>query len=240
MSRFWSRHKSGDYQVQQGLVEFAKTKLAPDVIGTRATDSQLAALDVRLLLDFERSEIALNKEADLVESRMRIVYSIPKHRRITYSGYPSEPILAEAAAKCWAELLRAIISIPGLLLKFMDNGYIGKGERGELVARLLLTLAFDAAVKQHTSADTRRSQSQQYTHSVPLNTFLEELFGVEHARTILKSYPTLACSDLGRLFRMHMFNSLTSFARAIPALCPPRGRMRLFCDRQPSSAPPGR
>lgn len=188
-------------------------KLAPDVTMPSATNSQLAALDIRLLLNFERSEIAMDKEAELVESRMRIAYSVPKHRRYMYSGYPSEPVLAEAAARCWAELSKANISIPGLLLTFMDNGYIGKGERGELVARLLLTLAFDAAVKQHTSADTRRSQSQQYTHSVPLRNFLEELFGVVHAGTILNSYPNVGMLRLGEAFpNAHV--QFTHFIRA--------------------------
>lgn len=188
-------------------------KLAPEVTKTNATNSQLAALDVRLLLNFERSEIAMDKEAELVESRMRIAYSVPEHRRYMYSGYPSEPVLAEAAAQCWAELSNANISIPGLLSAFMDNGYIGKGERGELVARLLLTLAFDAAVKQHTSAATQRSQFQQYTHSVPLKIFLEKLFGVVHAGTILESYPNVGMLQLGQAFpNAHV--QFTHFIRA--------------------------
>lgn len=186
--------------MRRDIISFAKKKLAPDVTALSSTDSQLAVLDTRLLLNFERSEIGAVKEEVLVQSRMRIAYSVPKHRIYMYSGYPSEPILAEASAQCWTDLTTAEISIPGLLAAFMENGYIGKGERGELVTRLLLTLAFDASVKRYHPHTTNSKHPRQYTLAVPLYIFLQELFGDHHAERILDSKPDIGGVELRDAF----------------------------------------
>ena len=168
---------AGTY-VRQQIVQFAKTKLA-----WNATDKELAVLDVRLLLDYEHSAQAWLREEELVESGMRIAYSVPRHRQYMYSGYPSEPILAEAAASVWADIQRAGGHIPAILERYIRIGLIRKGERGELVARLLLLLAFDAAVQ--------RAGGELYTTEVKLIDFLRELFGDHHYdNTIAKSKPS--------------------------------------------------
>ena len=100
----------GGTYVRQQIVQFAKTKLA-----WNAKDKELAVLDVRLLLDYEHSAEAWLREEELVESGMRIAYSVPRHRQYMYSGYPSEPILAEAAASVWADIQRAGGHIPAIL-----------------------------------------------------------------------------------------------------------------------------
>lgn len=57
-------------------------------------------LDVLLHLDFEpRRQVANDIQANMVASHMRIVYSVPASREYLRSGYPSEPILAEAAMR---------------------------------------------------------------------------------------------------------------------------------------------
>ena len=168
----------GGTHVRQQMVQFAKTKLA-----WNAKDKELAVLDVRLLLDYEHSAEAWLREEELVESGMRIAYSVPQHRRYMYSGYPSEPILAEAAASVWADIQQEGGYIPAILERYINAGLIRKDERGELVARLLLLLAFDAAVQ--------RAGGELYTTEVKLIDFLRELFGDHHYdNTIAKSKPS--------------------------------------------------
>ncbi len=92
-------------ELETGILELARAKLVAsrDIDSTYNTLSRaarLAVLDVQLSLDFEpRREKVQMEEASLVESHMRIAYSIPNHREYLRSGYPSEPLLAEAAAQ---------------------------------------------------------------------------------------------------------------------------------------------
>jgi hypothetical protein len=165
--------------------------------GERSDDGDLAALSLRLLLEFEpRREISVNAENRLVEGHMRIAYSVPKHREYLRSGAPSEPILAEAAAR----VMESIGSIPNALLKMVQDGLISKGERGELVARLLLILAHDrAARKARTNlspesspllSEPRFTPTHHVLYSVPilLVDFLRELVGEDHLQEILQVY----------------------------------------------------
>ena len=145
----------------------------------------------------------------MVAGRMRIAHSVPKHREYMRSSYPSEPILAEAAAHIWEKYQqgseRPEAVIPEMLQEHLMAGVIGKGERGELVARLLLTLAYDAAV--------RRCGSELHTRAVPLATFLQELFGEANYAIIANSKP-----DVGDLKFCDAFKDaqvrFTHFVRA--------------------------
>jgi hypothetical protein len=78
-----------------------------------------AVLDVLLTLDFEpRSQVAHKREAELVASHMRIAFSVPKDRRYIRSGYPSEPLLAEAAARQMPEFQKRT-SDPNLMARLL-------------------------------------------------------------------------------------------------------------------------
>jgi hypothetical protein len=123
------------------LIRFAMEKLNHDWKDKPQTDAaRLAVLSTCLLLEFEPHQIVtaqLAKEKQ-VASHMRIVYSVPHHREYMRSGNPSEPILAEVAAKLHAnwgleESLHYLVRIVGPL--------VGKKERGKLAARFLLILA---------------------------------------------------------------------------------------------------
>jgi hypothetical protein len=106
--RFWTllagakRHKD---QILPDIVDLARAKLICDSnISVPYTTVKHAAvtavLDVLLTLDFEpRRQVAHIREAELVASHMRIAFSVPKDRGYIRSGYPSEPLLAEAAAR---------------------------------------------------------------------------------------------------------------------------------------------
>jgi hypothetical protein len=155
----------------------------------------------------------MKAQGKMVAGRMRIAYSVPKHREYMRSGYPSEPILAEAAASIWARYQQkskghAELVIPKMLKQlFLTTDIIAKGERGELVARLILTLAYDAAVRQHRVGEELR------TVAVPLETFLQELFGETNYALIADSKP-----DFGHLKFRDAFKDtqvrFTHFVRA--------------------------
>jgi len=147
------------------------------------SDGQLAALGIRLMLEFEPLPESADQEAKLVEGHMRVTYSLPKHHQYLRGGAPSEPVLAEAAARIMNE-------IPGggplvAVSKYVKHGLISKGERGELIARFLLTLAHDRCVK----FDSYIAREAQYSQPVHLLDFLKALGGPSYMKEILESKP---------------------------------------------------
>jgi hypothetical protein len=172
------------------VFEFAEQKLAGVWPPPRedASLAEIAVLACRLLLDFEPSrQSARRTQAQLVERRMAIAYSVPGHGEYMLSGYPSEPLLAEAAARRMAKIRAhatrlgsaAGVVIPDLVLTHIESGLVDKGERGELVARLLLMLAQDKTVEaQHEKARQSRQAHEDvlYSTEVPVNEFMQTLF----------------------------------------------------------------
>ncbi|KAG8710691.1 hypothetical protein FRC08_016827 [Ceratobasidium sp. 394] len=196
---FWTRYESGDGGIKTNIVSFARMKLAGKHNDQLDKDGRLAVLGVRIGLSFDRSRAEARQMEDrLVEGHMRVAFSIPKHREYIYAEALSEPILAEAAAqlmhlgKMWKEPLD-VLSDSG------SSGLIGKGERGELLARLLLTKAHDYALSQ------RLKTLPKFTQPILLPDFLEALVGTKNKDEILNAKPnnmpdgpTLADSILGK------------------------------------------
>jgi hypothetical protein len=136
------------------ILELARAKL----VASREIDSRydtfsraarLAVLDVQLSLDFEpRREKVQLEESNLVESHMRIAYSIPDHREYLRSGYPSEPLLAEAAAQqLWTWRMQNPFMAVETLTNILETGLLDRGELGELTGRQLLLDAYHRAVE---------------------------------------------------------------------------------------------
>ena len=80
------------------------------------------------------------------------------------SSTPSEPIVAEAAA----QVLRHQ-NMVDLLSQNVREGLIEKGQRGELVARLLFKLAHDRALENMVIAhkDNQGQLKKLYTSPIP-------------------------------------------------------------------------
>ena len=73
---------------------------------------------------------------------MRTAFSVPKDREYVHSGCPSEPTLAEAAARQMDEFqkLRPDINVMADLLKVnFSSGLLDQGLRGEVVFRQLVS-----------------------------------------------------------------------------------------------------
>ncbi|KAJ8457684.1 hypothetical protein ONZ51_g11381 [Trametes cubensis] len=177
-------------------------------IDSHTIAAQTAVLDVRIMLSFEPSrEAAHRHEEQLVASHMRIAYSVPKDRIYLRSGYSSEPILAEAAARQLHEWRRQCLglepSATGLnvvdrlrdttdigpavqiLRKTFDHDLLSRGEVGEVIGRLLLMLARDSA----TCATSSDSDDPHFSNPVPVTTFIEQLLSESFAKDVLTSRP---------------------------------------------------
>ena len=176
--RFWTRFQEGNEDVKAFSLDFAMDKLLHHspldmICDWPSENGLLAALSVRLDLEFDRTRhVARELETVLVQQHLRIAYSIPKHRQYIISGYPSEPLLAEAAAQAIRRYAGRIWEVPKLLASFAEKGIIKDGRRGRLVMRMMLMIAYDRAVLRNTAP----KQFRKFSDGVPVLAFLEELF----------------------------------------------------------------
>ncbi|KAG6809233.1 hypothetical protein H0H92_001071 [Tricholoma furcatifolium] len=162
----------------------------------------LIAIRVDLTFESNRDE-AVYLESLMVASSMRTVYSVPDHRQYLRGGYPSEPFLAEAAARnlflqmrqqatSWDSLREAYhANVPDAVSKWLHSGLIQKGERGELVARMLVTLAHDIAIINLNDVDDYPLPDAPFPFSVPISVvnFLSSLIAKEYLDIVLDARP---------------------------------------------------
>jgi hypothetical protein len=99
-------------------------KLAARTVGKYEANSFLAALSVRLMLDFEPRRIhATEVENLMVAGHLRIANVIPAHHEYVISSTPLEPIVAEAASQVLCGQ-----NIVYLLAQNVREGPIEKGQ----------------------------------------------------------------------------------------------------------------
>ena len=164
--------EASDKVVRDGIIHLTMNKLAACNAGKYEANSFLAALSVRLMLEFEPQRIrATEVENLMVAGHLRVANVIPDHHKYVISSTLSEPIIAEAAA----QVLHGQNMIL-LLAQNMSKRLIEKGQRGELVARLLLTLAHDRALEKLKipHRDNQRRLKKQYTSPIPIVAFFRE------------------------------------------------------------------
>ena len=126
-------------------------------------------------------------EAGLVESHMRFAYSIPDHLEYLESGYPSEPLLAEAAAQqlqMWTT--RHPFIVVKLLTPLLMTDSLDRGEVVELTGHQLLVDAYHRAVEWDNHP---KNKSLNFSAGCRLITFIRALFNDECADMVLDSTP---------------------------------------------------
>jgi hypothetical protein len=107
-------------------------------------DQALACLAQRMPIEFNSTNyIAQASERKQVEGHMRVCLKIDAAFESMVTVSASEPILAEAAYFIMAQ---KFFNAPVHFKSVMEGFTIHKGERGEFITLLLLTLARDAAV----------------------------------------------------------------------------------------------
>ncbi|THH03138.1 hypothetical protein EW145_g6499 [Phellinidium pouzarii] len=197
---FTSLALSDPLRMSDSIVDLARSKLTgvtrPDSVFSSGS-VQLAVLSIRLLPDFDLTRADSRRTLmNLVQNHMAIAYSIPQHRETLRTGYPSEPILAEAAAR-QMRVLRFQLgrgNAASHLQSYTESGLIEKGQRGELVARLIMTMAYDEAVdafneENGTLFPANSGVHPLYSQGVPLMYYIKALLGNEHAENIFNSRP---------------------------------------------------
>ena len=151
--RFPTRFDNGDDKVKKSIVAFAAKKLLlyrpSSSTPKKLTHSQsLACLAVRLGLDFDApSGVERVMEQMQVENHMRMCIHATEGFQTMVTVPSSEPLLAEASATIMKTDLGEK-EAPSALLDHIMNSYVSTGERGELVAALILLLARDKATQE--------------------------------------------------------------------------------------------
>ncbi|KAM6489485.1 hypothetical protein JOM56_015042 [Amanita muscaria] len=161
------------------LLSFVKQKLlnGPSTLDVDNAPGILACLSVRFALEFNADWISSRVARTQVERHMRLcVAATPGlERLITLAG--SEPLLAEAAY----ELMHPSIGNQANPVKYLaahsDLNCVDRGQRGELVAALVIMQARDAALSK--------------AKWVFVSQFMEALLPVPAYEQLSKSMPTL-------------------------------------------------
>ncbi|KAF8749052.1 hypothetical protein RHS01_10436 [Rhizoctonia solani] len=195
---WYSYHKSNP---NKNIFDLAVDKLTASGVNDRNSDALLAVLGVRIGIAFNATNnTTYSIQSRLVESHLRVVYWIPEHQGYMYTGAPSEPILAEAAARYLnaSNSDRKGIAVlgPRRLSEEIKKGLLARGERGEIAGRLLVTAAYEAAL---TIDSTMNNRKPWYHKPIPVMDFLFALFHSNHhdlikgARSLtgLEGVPTL-------------------------------------------------
>jgi len=161
-------------------------------------DESLACLAIRLGLDFnDTSWVEREMERTQVERHMRMCIHATEGFRTMVTLSPSEPLLAEASAT----IMRTDLGekeAPSALLDHIVGSYLSTGERGELVAALILLLARDKATREIPQyrgvlpeGESFKNDGMTTGRVVTVLQFLEALVPSEHYRFVKgrKPYP---------------------------------------------------
>ncbi|KAK0481272.1 hypothetical protein IW261DRAFT_1562550 [Armillaria novae-zelandiae] len=181
---------------------------------------ETTVVGIRVMIEFSpRREKAHRLQEEMVAGHMRIAFSIPSHRECMRSGHPSEPILAEMAA---CTIYEENVDMVKVISDLLQSDLLDKDERGELVARLLLTLAWNKAIHTLMSVDQFPSHGVShaggravYSRPIPLIQFLTALLPSGYLELVLQSTPDNRFG--GNTFREafeHAYVHFTHFGRA--------------------------
>ncbi|KAF8319201.1 hypothetical protein F5887DRAFT_378307 [Amanita rubescens] len=142
---FGSRWDAGDVPVRANIVTFAVGKLLNANPSTEyfTEDQMLACLSQRLPIKFNSTTYISHAERKQVEGHMRVCLNIDDGFQSMTTVSPSEPLLSEAA---YVIMSRKSFDVLKCFKTVLDGFAVHKGDRGEFLALLLLTLARDKAV----------------------------------------------------------------------------------------------
>ncbi len=144
--RIGTRYLAGGDDIRQELIQFAAGKLlnAKFTIEEFSNDQILACLSQRLPIEFQSTNyITQASERKQVEGHMRVCLKVDAAFETMTTTSSSEPLLSEAA---YFIMQKPSFNAVKALKSVMEGFAISKGDRGEFLVLLLLTLARDAAV----------------------------------------------------------------------------------------------
>jgi hypothetical protein len=109
---------------------------------------------------------------DMVASHMMIPLALADDGGQVQATFPPEPLLAAAASSITAELgwLRPLET----LISLIQHGVVDKGFRGELITKVVLCMAMEAALAERSFEDCL-----PFTRPVPVLVFIRALLNIE-------------------------------------------------------------
>ena len=178
----------------QDIMRLARLKVRgrEEDTGQMSDAEALAILGLRVCIDIA-PESQMSQE--LVSQHMRLLYYVSEDRQAMITAHCSEPMLVQAAAQLtnfisenkgslnvlWNRLLMR-------LCRSLRSGIVDAGYRGELLARILLLMAWDECCIAKLACGETILSSGVFLKAVPLTTFLEYLLLLdENIRTELQS-----------------------------------------------------
>ena len=184
----------------------------------------LAVLDQRLYLTYDRRRpSACVIEGAQVSKHMRLIHVAPAHDGFVYSGYFSEPFLAEAGAHALSAWRKDYNKVAvETLAHGMEAVLSTQDDAGELVGRLILMLAYDHAVESFTKPVANpQPHPPHFSEGVDVEAFLRSLISKEHVENVLSSKPidlpssSGSASDLDLPLRKAFSNASVRFTHFI-------------------------
>lgn len=172
-----------EHVVKERLVRFAGEKLlnGSEPLGPLTEEQELACLSQRMPIEFYSTTYSSRKkEQHQVESHMRVCLKVLPGFEHMVTISPSEPILSEAASDIMS---KPNFNAPKALQHVFGGFAVHRGDRGEFVVMLLLTLSRDKAVLS-------RNPSTANHRVFLVNHFLTALF--TPAKKILSMLPSVA------------------------------------------------
>ncbi|KAH9481110.1 hypothetical protein JR316_0005630 [Psilocybe cubensis] len=211
---------NGDRETE--IRKFAITKLTglsqvSDIFRSTNLMPRLAVLDTLLNLEYSPAKIQTRKLVDsMVAHHMRTAFSVPTNGMPMFSGYPSEPVLAEAAldtiqmttsASCPEPMARLYNELSDDAKEALDVR-----QQGENVAKIILLRAYMAAVQAESANE--QHESYPWRNGCSLITFLKQLTATVYHSTVLESRPDTKVDRqcLGEAFK-NAWVRFTHFAR---------------------------
>ena len=165
----------------QDIMRLARLKVRgrEEDTGQMSDAEALAILGLRVCIDIA-PESQMSQE--LVSQHMRLLYYVSEDRQAMITAHCSEPMLVQAAAQLtnfisenkgslnvlWNRLLMR-------LCRSLRSGIVDAGYRGELLARILLLMAWDECCIAKLAYGETIQSSGVFLKAVPLTTFLEYL-----------------------------------------------------------------
>lgn len=134
--------------VKAGIIQFAASKLLNchhSIVNNEISkERELACLSLRFPIEFYSTTYAAQVDArKQVERHLRVCLNIDPNFENMTTVSPSEPVLSEAA--CFI-MNKPSFDAPRALQNVLNGFAVSKGDRGEFLVMLLLTLARDTVV----------------------------------------------------------------------------------------------
>jgi hypothetical protein len=158
--------------------------------------ADFAAIATRIPLEFNATNRKITEAEQIqVEKHLRVCIAVRPGFTGAVTVSASEPLLAEAARRV---MIKEDYNPPQALLDALSTSGMDKGDRGELIAMLLLILGYDQARDKLDTQDDPRP-------AIPLLDFLEGLLNSNTMGDVRNALPTHArdehISTLGEAFK---------------------------------------